>query len=74
GRDTPARLARPGPAGAGADGHPRHRRINDTPRPMSKVLLQAESHANARRFRQDLRLVGGWVARPPAGQNRDLTQ
>jgi hypothetical protein len=66
--DTPARLARPGPAGAGANGHPRHRRINDTPAHQSEVVLKDERPDIAHSQRQDRGLTGGWWPKPPSGR------
>ncbi len=49
------------------DGHPRHRRINDTPAPMSKVLLEAESPGEDQGVQQGFREAGGWGPKPPSG-------
>ena len=66
--DTPARLARPGPAGAGANGHPRHRRIDDPPAHTSEALPKDEEHDIGHSHQQDLRLAGGWRSKPPSGR------
>jgi hypothetical protein len=68
--DTPARLARPGPAGAGADGHPRHRRIDDPPAHNSEVLLQAESRGEAEGKQQSFPEGEGGGQDRPAGGGR----
>ena len=66
--DTPARLARPGPARAGANGHPRHRRINDTPAHTSEVLLRPKGLTTPTVTGRTSAWRAGGSPNPPSGR------
>ncbi len=56
------RLVR-GPRAQEQDGHPRHRRIDDTPARRSEVLLKAESPGQAEGIRQRFHQARDWVGK-----------